>query len=220
MNLLIIDTSAHQCTSGIFNTGRDAFLSEETVDLGRGHAEHLIGQIERCLQSAERTYTDLDRIVVSTGPGSFTGVRVGLAVARGLALSLEIPLTGVNTLEACREHARQMQGEQAIAAVLDAKRNQAYYQLPARAPTVATYDDLVGEFSAFEGALSGSGAKQLTALLPQKLPIVHELEAFPTRIYAELGKARKGNAEPPEPMYLRGADAKPQSGFALERADG
>lgn len=195
------------------------FLAEETADLGRGHAEHLIGQIGRSLETAGISYSDLDRIVVSTGPGSFTGVRVGLSVARGLALSLNLPVVGITSLEAGHECARQMNGDGQVAVILDAKRNQAYYLLPGEAPSVATYEELAKAMQTFDGALCGSGAKHLADLMPHEPAIIHDFDAFPAKAYASLGKDRSPDRIAPEPLYLRSADAKPQSGFALQRAE-
>src|SRR5690606_26839604 len=99
MRLLAIDTAANLCAACVFDTDAGE-LGRAVLDLGKGHAEHLIGVIDDALKAAGTAYDDLDAIAVSVGPGSFTGVRVGVATTRGLELALKVPAVGVSTLEA------------------------------------------------------------------------------------------------------------------------
>ena len=87
MTLLAIDTSASLCAAAIFDGDRE--LSRSVLDLGKGHAEHLMAVIDRALKTAKLGYDALQAIAVAIGPGSFTGVRVGVSTARGLALALK-----------------------------------------------------------------------------------------------------------------------------------
>ena len=114
MRLLAIDTTAEACSVGIHaGDPPDVLLSEV---IGRGHAERLVGMIDAAMSTAGLSYQDLERIVVTVGPGSFTGVRVGIAAARGLALVTGCPAIGVGTLAVHAEAARAMAGAQPILA--------------------------------------------------------------------------------------------------------
>lgn len=128
MNILAFDTALGACSAALWSDGRIAAGAFE--NRRRGHAETLFPLIERVLGEAGVGYGDLDRLAVTLGPGSFTGLRIGIAAARGLALALNIPATGVTTLEAVAAgHRKRLAGgENAILVVLDARRGQVYVQ--------------------------------------------------------------------------------------------
>ncbi|MDH3667239.1 MAG: tRNA (adenosine(37)-N6)-threonylcarbamoyltransferase complex dimerization subunit type 1 TsaB [Paracoccaceae bacterium] len=95
--ILAIDTSAAQCAVALLGGG---VLVQRRAAMERGHAEHLFPMIEDALAEAGAVYGDLTRIAVCTGPGSFTGVRIGVAAARGLAIGCAIPVVGITRFEA------------------------------------------------------------------------------------------------------------------------
>ncbi|MEM7211406.1 MAG: tRNA (adenosine(37)-N6)-threonylcarbamoyltransferase complex dimerization subunit type 1 TsaB [Pseudomonadota bacterium] len=95
--ILAIDTSAGQCAVALLDGARSEVRSEA---MQRGHAEALFPMIEDALAVLRGRYSDLTRIAVCTGPGSFTGLRVGIAAARGIALGCGIPAIGVTRFEA------------------------------------------------------------------------------------------------------------------------
>ena len=86
MPSLAIDTSAHLCAAALHDDGDDRILGEISLDNGRGHAERLMGLVGELLSEAGCGYADIDRIFCAAGPGSFTGVRIGLAAARGMGM--------------------------------------------------------------------------------------------------------------------------------------
>ena len=95
--ILALDTAFTRCTAAVYDpAGEGRLLAAAEPDIGTGHAERLTGVIDDVLTEAGATHGDLARIVVTTGPGSFTGIRVGVAAARGLALALDIPALGVS----------------------------------------------------------------------------------------------------------------------------
>lgn len=96
MTTLAIDTSEQACSVALACEGTVIDRASEII--GRGHAERLLPLIEERLAAAGRSYKDLERIAVTTGPGTFTGLRIGLSVARGLALQADIPCVGVTGL--------------------------------------------------------------------------------------------------------------------------
>jgi tRNA threonylcarbamoyl adenosine modification protein YeaZ len=99
--LLVIDTSGDGCTVAVVASGR--LLAEAVATMDRGQAEKLMGLIREALEKSGLPVTSLDGIVVCTGPGGFTGVRVGVAAARGIALGLGVPSIGVDRFEALAE---------------------------------------------------------------------------------------------------------------------
>lgn len=227
MITLAIDTSAHLCAAALHDGDADAFLAECSEDIGRGHAERLMDTIGRVMADAGVDYPDLGRIAASVGPGSFTGLRVGLATARGIALGLGAPVVGVGVLDAMRRTAEEAGHDPStpLLVVLDARRDEAYARffgddetLP-QTPFVASFDRLA-EMIAETGelALCGSGADRLIETAGRDMPIVHRLAAAPIAAYARLGSVAEAAGARPEPLYLRAPDAKPQTGFALARA--
>ena len=100
MLTLAIDCSARLCAVALHQGDTDAILAAASPDIGRGHAEQLPAILQSVLDRAARELGDVERIGVTVGPGSFAGIRVGVAFARGLALALSVPCVGVGSLEA------------------------------------------------------------------------------------------------------------------------
>src|SRR3974390_2816555 len=98
MLVLAIDTAPSACSAAGAHTGQAALLAREQLAMARGQAEALMPLIERVMVEADIGFTSLDRIAVTTGPGSFTGLRVGISAARGLALATGKPAIGLTTL--------------------------------------------------------------------------------------------------------------------------
>ncbi|MEC9343903.1 MAG: tRNA (adenosine(37)-N6)-threonylcarbamoyltransferase complex dimerization subunit type 1 TsaB [Pseudomonadota bacterium] len=226
MITLAIDTSAHLCAAALHDDAGDRLLSQCSEDIGRGHAERLMDVVAAVLDEARLGYRDLDRIAVGIGPGSFTGVRVGIAAARGMALGLGIVALGVGALDALHASARRDGNpEGTVLALLDARRGEVYAQFFAsRAPGYPTAPFVAdcAQVAALLGddsniALCGSGADAVAAALGRDVPVVHRLAAAPVADYARLGAAVAGGSRP-EPLYVRAPDARPQTGFALARA--
>jgi tRNA threonylcarbamoyl adenosine modification protein YeaZ len=226
MILLAIDTAASLCAACVYDSAAGQELGREVIDIGKGHAERLIGAIDGALGEAGMRYKDLDRIGVSIGPGSFTGVRVGVATARGLALALGVPAVGVNTLEALAAEAHEKLPDRAVLAAIDGRRGDLYCAAYApngavlAAPAAVSRPEAVALARRFEAALAGNGSDAVLAEAGEKLPVDIGLRGATADIafYARIAAANDATAEKPKPLYLRGADAKPQSGFALRRA--
>lgn len=230
MTILALDTAGPACGVCVFDEQTGNVLSASDEEIGKGHAERLMQVIEAALKSAGIAYSDLTRIVTTIGPGSFTGIRVGVATARGFGLGLAIPVIGVTTLEAILAHSlREM--EQGVSrqagAVLDAGRDQAYCLFdfdtefgPAGTPFLAGHADLAQSQSilAIRPALCGNGS----AILPERtgllFKVLNRMSFAPIATVARIGAAKPVSDRRPEPLYLRQPDAKPQSGFILARA--
>jgi tRNA threonylcarbamoyl adenosine modification protein YeaZ len=224
MKLLAIDCSARLCAACVHDAEADRELGRAVLDLGKGHAEHLTGVVEAAIGAAGVAFSDLGAIAVSVGPGSFTGVRVGVSAARGYALALGIPAIGVTTLEAIAAEARDLAGPINVLAALDGGRGELQASVYGAegevlfAPAVITLDQataLAGEFSA---RLAGTAAGEIAAALQAPDLVCGPLAATADiGVYARLAAGKKP-AEKPRPLYLREPDAKPQAGFILPRA--
>ena len=98
MKLLCIDTALASCSVCVYDAARKIILASEQILMARGQAEALPPMVARVMEKAGVTYADLGRIAVTTGPGTFTGIRVGLSFARALGLARNIKVLGINTL--------------------------------------------------------------------------------------------------------------------------
>lgn len=197
-------------------------LAERSEDIGRGHAEILIPMINDCLADCGLEYADLEKVAVTCGPGSFTGVRVGVSTARGFGLSLGIPVTGISTLDAVEFIARKKLPTGPLATILDARRDEVYCKISGRennkAPSVMRHEELADELRGVEMNLCGSGAELINAFLEEPFRVVNDMDAAPVSLITEFVSGATYTELPPEPLYLRPPDAKPQSGFTLPRA--
>ena len=224
MLTLAIDTASAACQACIHDSDADRVLGFATETIGRGHAERLLPVIDAALDAAGVSLSGIDRIAVTVGPGSFTGIRVGLSAARGLALALGCECIGIDTLEALAAGHPETAGP--ILAVLDARRGEVYAALfeagpravlpPAAMPLREAADLALPEAV----HLTGSGAPLVAELLPAAgrwERVLSVADTVDVGVLARLAAARKGPFGPPKPLYLRGADARPQAGFAVAR---
>ena len=218
MILLGIDTSAHLCAVCAYDASLQKVLAEQTSDIGRGHAELLFDQIEACLKSSGLEYSDVSRIGVTIGPGSFTGVRVGLAAARGLGLSLGIDVVGVSTLDASETLAYQTGFDGELATLLDARRDEAYCKWPTGVSEIRKLEDVSRILLEQNTAICGSAAPILEEKFNLKNEVIHREGAAPIELICEIASTKPVDNSSADPLYLRGADAKSQTGFTLPRA--
>lgn len=127
MKVLAIDTTTAACSAAVYADGDVSGYRSDII--GRGHAELLMPMIKTVMGEAGTGFDTLDGFAVTRGPGSFTGVRVGLATARGLALAAARPLFGMTTLTALAASVPPREvGEQIIVAAIDARRDQVYVE--------------------------------------------------------------------------------------------
>ena len=128
MKCLVLDTALSACSAALVDG--DTVRSNRFEAMQKGHAEALLPMIDEVLAEAGCSYKDLDRLAVTVGPGAFTGLRIGLSTARGLAVALDLPLAGVTTLEALAVAAANAEpSDQDIAVAIDARRGQVYFQI-------------------------------------------------------------------------------------------
>lgn len=209
MRVLVIDTALGLCSAGVFDvrdgTARPLGLRSEAMS--KGHQERLGGLVRDAVAKAGG-FAGLERIGVTVGPGSFTGLRVGLAFAQGLGAALGLPVIGVSTLDALAE---SVDGA-AIAALIDARRGQVYARLwrdgaPLDEPAALNLDaatDAVVALGA-DAVLTGSGA---ALVAPGGADVVSADGPDPAAV-ARLTARADPAAAPPRPLYLRAPDATP-----------
>jgi N6-L-threonylcarbamoyladenine synthase len=218
MIVLALDTAGVDCAAAIYDSGRNTMLGEASDMIGKGHAEHLMGIVDRALDQAGVALSVVDRLAVTIGPGSFTGIRVGVAAARGFALSLDIPAVGITTLEVMAAAQREKTPGRAVLAAMDAKREEIYLQ--SFAADGAALDEAravsIAEAQAFAAGFDGEITGSATPILKPDATGEYA-NSFPISIVARLGAAANPNTGKPKPLYLRGPDAKPQAGYAIAR---
>src|SRR6202158_4434636 len=129
MLILAIDTALDACAAGVLDTDAGKLIAQESQAMKRGHAEALMPLIARVMKESGITFASLDRIAVTTGPGSFTGLRVGLSAARGIALAASKPVVGLTTLTAYAAPVVSQNGEQPVISAIDARHDQVYFQV-------------------------------------------------------------------------------------------
>ena len=212
MIVLSIDTALDACQAAVLADGRT--LARLTEPMRRGHQERLATLTGEVMAAAGLEFAALDRIAVTAGPGSFTGLRVGLAFAKGLALALGIPCVGVGTLEALAASAPAPDADEVVAVAVDGGRGQVWLQtFGAGGPLTeaeglepnAAGDRLL-DLNAPALRLIGSGAYLVADRLPAARIV--PLEAPDPAVIAALAAEAREPLAPPRPIYLRAPDAR------------
>lgn len=210
MILLAIDTTGANCSVALRIPGRDDVC--ETDVIGRGHAEHLAPMVARILDQANISPGDIDRLAVTTGPGSFAGTRVGIAFVRGLALSTQAEMVGLNTLDVL---SGQIPGDAPIIAVHDAKRGDVVLKISSHHHTIeptlfslAEAESHILEF-AKAGVLIGSGAE----LIDQEGVTDSQIRELNMKVFLDMAQIIAPDTSPAAPFYARPPDAKLPGGL-------
>ena len=227
MLILAIDTALDACAAGVLDTDAGHLIARESQPMKRGHAEAQMPLIARVIREAGVGFAALDRIAVTTGPGSFTGLRVGLSAARGLGLAAGKPVVGLTTLTAYAAAVVSEQGQHPIISAIDARHDQVYFQVVSGngssliRPRVAPIEEalqasrfgaplLVGNAAAILGARWPADAEPAVQVDPQPAPDIGWV--------AWLGAAVNPESAPARPYYLRPPDAKPQADLLRKTA--
>ncbi|MHA1527920.1 MAG: tRNA (adenosine(37)-N6)-threonylcarbamoyltransferase complex dimerization subunit type 1 TsaB [Alphaproteobacteria bacterium] len=207
--ILGIDTSAAQCAVALLGDPINAIGPVvERRAMQRGHAEHLFPMIELVLERAGIGYEGVGRIAVCTGPGSFTGVRIGVAAARGIALGRGIPVIGISRFEALAAQMLKIGVGGPVAVCLAGRGGTVYLQAfgvdgtPLAAPQMTDEAGLEAAIPSGCTCFAGDAAHLMagdSAQLPDGLP--------DPAVIARLSDGRESSARP-APLYLRGADAE------------
>jgi tRNA threonylcarbamoyl adenosine modification protein YeaZ len=193
---LAIDTAAPRLQLALLlPTGK---VDVSVDEMGTGHAELIFGRIATLLERNGVGYADLGRVVTTTGPGSFTGLRIGLSAARGIGLARDIPVIGVPSLLGI-----SLAADGAVTVLLDARRGEAYFQTFAGPGVASAAPTLLPMATAQARVMPGS-----TVITSPFVDLA---------LVARYGATADPLAHPPEAAYVRDADAKPQTAARIER---
>jgi tRNA threonylcarbamoyladenosine biosynthesis protein TsaB len=241
MQVLAFDSATSACSAALWRDGD--IVAHRLKPMQRGHGEHLMGMVRAVLADSGAGFPDLDLLAVTTGPGGFTGLRIGLAAARGMALAGGLPCIGLFTLEAVAYGVPQSEREGAcVLAVIDSKRDDIYGQVfsdvsgvsglqPLGEAEAVSPENLAGFVTARSTAGADSGgrvvvagdatARALEALRDGRIDAVAGTAptAPDARTVAAMAAARwsvGAPLKPLRPLYLRPPDAiKPKDGGRL-----
>lgn len=220
MHILAVDTSLEACAVGVAGFGESPIILTETI--GRGHAERLFGMIETALAQAGASIRDIERFAVTTGPGSFTGIRVGIAAMRGFALVTKRPALGFSTLAVHAAEARAIAGAKPVLAALPAKGGEIFAQAfdaegaPLGVPAAGTPERFARLAAGLGAIVAGSGADAVTAVDPA-LAVVHRHSAPDMAAFLSLATNAPLQTGAPRPLYIRPPDAIAATDFAVAR---
>ncbi|HEY5378582.1 MAG TPA: tRNA (adenosine(37)-N6)-threonylcarbamoyltransferase complex dimerization subunit type 1 TsaB [Pseudolabrys sp.] len=226
MRVFAIDTALEACSAAVLDTGHGAIVAHESIPMARGHAEALMPLIARVIAASKLDFSQIDRFAVTTGPGSFTGLRVGIAAARGLGLAAAKPVIGLSTLAAFAAPLIAADATIPVVVAIDARHDHVYLQVFASGARTLVTPRVVRLAEALQLArggaprIIGSAAKMLAALWlgPDRPPTSVDAATAPEIGWvARLGAAADENASPPKPFYLRPPDAQPQHAAQLAR---
>ncbi|OYR10411.1 tRNA (adenosine(37)-N6)-threonylcarbamoyltransferase complex dimerization subunit type 1 TsaB [Brucella grignonensis] len=224
MKILALDTASSWCAAAVYDSGTDTVLAEVSEDIGKGHAEVLMDYIERTMAQSRIAMSELDRVAVNVGPGSFTGVRIGVSAARGFALALDRPAIGVSAFDALASEVATSHPGQPVLVLLEAHRGEIYAQgfgadgEATTGPMVLAREEALALIQQQSSGtiLAGSAAAALNEIFAGSFSVARVEPTARIGTYAKLAALHEPG-EAPKPLYMRGPDVKPQTGFALPR---
>lgn len=209
MRILAVDTALGACSVAILDA--DRVLAHRLTVMERGHAEALAPMVEAAMKDASLPFASVDRLAVTTGPGTFTGQRVGLAFMRGLRIALDKPLIGVTTLSTMAHGAMAETGRTIGVGMHDARRNEVYLEIVGDeelSPCVLPFEEAVERISRIRMpfVLAGTAARRAQELVRSAvLSSVLQPDAL---WVARLSQKLPVPTVTPKPLYLRPPDAK------------
>jgi tRNA threonylcarbamoyladenosine biosynthesis protein TsaB len=234
MHILAFDTCFDACSVAVarHDDGGCVELASALERFETGHAERLVPMIDEAMRAAGLDFSDVDRIAVTEGPGTFTGTRIGIAAARALALATRAEIVAASSLAVMAQVAAAELAlpalEPGVVVAVDARRGEVYAQIfdacgrqaqsPPQLLTVADAARLgapasllvVGSAAEAVAAVATDAGRPARAALPKLLPAASSL--------ARMAGTLAPLIEPLRPLYLRPPDAKPQTGKSIARA--
>lgn len=226
MRVLAIDTALSACSACVLDTDETEPLACELIVMERGHAEALLPMVDRVASKVEGSFATLDRVVVTIGPGSYTGLRVGIAAARAIGLAAAVPVVGVSTLSALLAPLMAGPPRGLLAAAIDAKHGQVFIQavgpggrsiIPASLVSIRDAVRFLGSGPVTLGG-SASGFLASEAWAQGVEARAADQSQVPDIAWvARLGALADPAQALPKPLYLRGPDARPQHGARIAR---
>jgi len=226
MRILAIDTALGACSACVLDSGNPTPLAIEQTAMERGHAEALMPMIERVMGEVEGGFSALDRVAVTIGPGSYTGLRVGISAARAIALAAGIPAIGVSTLAASAAPFIGREGGRVVAAALDARHGQVWFQAlnahgkPLVSVRQVNHRDAARAIGSGPVSLVGSAALAVANeawAIGLDAVVVDDAKAPDVSWVARLGLIADPESAPPRPLYLKPPETTPQDRARLPR---
>jgi tRNA threonylcarbamoyladenosine biosynthesis protein TsaB len=216
MLILALDTSMAACSVCVYDTGKSLVIGANQQFMDRGQAEALAPMVQDTMKMAGVGFADLNRIAVTTGPGTFTGVRIGLAMARGLGIALSIPITGITSLAAIASN--ETETNLPIVVAVDARAGEIYFASydqsghEVTAPVVVALAEAHKLMPSHSVRILGTAAGLLLNGLDKHLHQRSGAGDLPiAENFVRLAANIPASALPPEPLYLRAPDVKPQA---------
>jgi tRNA threonylcarbamoyladenosine biosynthesis protein TsaB len=226
MRILAIDTSCGAASVAVVEGGRSQPHAVMSRPMTRGHADALPLMVEEVMRGIDGGFSSLGRIAVAIGPGSFTGIRIGLSMARAMGLALAIPVVGVSTLAAFAAPLLSEPRTGIIAATIDARHGSVYFQLfeasgrPLGPPRCDTLRECVRAIGAGPAWFAGDAAA-LVASEAQRAGLPYDLDASGAApdivALAWMGLALDPAVSPPRPLYVKPPDARPNAAEPIAR---
>lgn len=219
MRILAVDTALGLCSALVMDTATDHIIARESVPMDRGHAEALMPLIERLMTNVPEGFSSLSRIATTVGPGSFTGLRVGLSAARAMALATSLPVVGITTLSAFAAPFLAADNTRNVASVIDARHQHVYLQISGDhgriivPPCIIPLVEAEALVLSAEARIVGSAASLFANLAEtsQSKLICEPDQAGPDCEWvARLAAFANPEDARPIPLYLRPPDAVPQ----------
>ena len=220
MRILAIDATCAAVSACLHDEGDDAALARHSEPMMRGHAEALAPLIETLMGQAAGGFAALDRVAVTIGPGSFTGIRIGIAMARAIGLALNVPVVGVSTLVAFAAPLLLEPRAGIIVSAIDARHGQVYFQLfeaagrPLIAPRIELLSDAARAIGAGPARLAGNAARLLAEEFGRHASAFDASAGadYPDILaVARIGLAASPEGSPARPFYLKAPDAQPRA---------
>jgi tRNA threonylcarbamoyladenosine biosynthesis protein TsaB len=230
VNILALDTSLGACSAAVLHVhegSRRLHFVEQAME--RGHAEALMPMIEQVMRESGSSVSELDLVAATLGPGTFTGIRVAIAAARGIALASSATVWGTDTLTVLAAGARsdpRLAGKAEFAVAVDARRDRVYLGCYSAGgarltgPVLLTIDEAAACLLESVVAVVGSGGDKLAeaaAIRGRSVESVLPALQPSAAILAELAADSGETLSVLQPLYLRPPDAKPQSPTVLRQ---
>ncbi len=216
--ILAIDTALPAVSVCVLDEGEREPVALNSVAMEKGHAEALMPMIEKLMAQVEGGFASLDRVAVTVGPGSFTGIRIGVAAARGIALARGLDVVGVSTLAAFAAPLLVGDADGIVAAAIDARRGHVYFSAYGpgghilTSPRILAVKDACRLLGGGRVRAAGSGAvllREEAALTGGDIAVANGAPAPDILAVARLGLAASPDNAPARPIYLKAPDAQP-----------
>jgi len=227
MKILAIDTALDACQAAVFDSVESKLLAMLSHDMRRGHAEALIPVIADAMKAARLDFAELDRIATTVGPGSYTGLRVGISAAKGLAIASGKPTIGITTLAALSAPLIEEDPAVPVVAAIDARHGNVFFHMAGAgqrvllSPRCTTLEEAIRTISGGPVRIVGPGAAVLAAKWPRhsgNTPVSVDVRAKPSIEWvAKLAASGEPLRSPAKPLYLRAPDVTPQTSHHIAR---